>query len=144
MPFPQDPRSQGPVEDHFHKSDSDVECDERKPRTFTFISTQDKCGSRKVARSHVAREIWEQKRRNIDEARTHGVPGELVWRLKKKSAAKTVRKKVTGKELALRPTAVVPGTTLVNPFPNFELDYGPETQELLHHCKYLCCQVHTS
>jgi hypothetical protein len=135
MPSPQDPWAKGQKQDHLRESESDIELDECRPRIFTFISNQDKCGSRKLARSHVAREIWEQKRRSYEETRTGEVPGELVWRFKKKkTVVKTARKKATGKSLTLCPMAIVPGTAGVNPFPNYDLNYGGNTEELLHHC----------
>jgi hypothetical protein len=109
--------------------ESDPESNEPKPRSFTFVSSQDKCNARRIARSHVGREIWRQRR--LEEIHTQLAPGKLVWRLKNTPVAK----KAAGKAVALCPTAVVPGTTHVNPFPNFDLDYGEGTQELLHHCK---------
>lgn len=107
-----------------------------KARIFTFVSSQDKCASRKLARSHVAREIWQQKRRENEVANTREVPGALVWRLKKKrhDLAKTTSKTPVEKFGRLCPMAVVPGTTGVNPFPNYKLEYGAGTEELLHHC----------
>lgn len=136
MPSPEDSLVDSPKEEHFHKTEFEPECAEPRPRIFTFVSSQDKCASRKLARSHVAREIWDQKRRNNEETHAREVPGALVWRLKKKkkSTPKTAGKKTTRNALALCPMAVVPGTAHVNPFPDYDLNYGADTEELLHHC----------